>query len=90
MTTLKGTRTDKLPEKSGEYRFVRDEDDKSLSIWFRCPCGCNGVGRLPIQPHPSPSWAWDGNSDAPTLYPSVHNLSCGWHGWFRKGDWVSC
>lgn len=36
-----------------------------------------------------PNWAWDGNEDAPTLSPSIHNIGH-WHGFLRNGRFESC
>ena len=38
---------------------------------------------------PSPSWSWDGNTEKPTLSPSIHVIGF-WHGWLRSGRFVSC
>lgn len=32
-----------------------------------------------------PIWSWDGNREAPTITPSILNLSTGWHGFMRAG-----
>ena len=59
-------------------------------IAFRCPCGCGLESYLPIATSDNEDgWKWDGNADQPTLTPSVLNRSCGWHGYLRKGEWVS-
>ncbi|WP_119270843.1 DUF6527 family protein [Taklimakanibacter deserti] len=58
---------------------------------FCCPCGCGSVGPLRAgighKPSESPSWQFNGNYEAPTLYPSVHDVGH-WHGWLRDGLWV--
>ena len=33
----------------------------------------------------SPSWSWDGNDGAPTLYPSIKCSITGWHGYLNAG-----
>jgi hypothetical protein len=60
-------------------------------LWYRCPCGCRSQGFLAIRPaEPAhPSWAWDGNREAPTLEPSIHHVGH-WHGYLRAGVWESC
>lgn len=64
------------------------------AMWFRCPCGCGDIARIPvgrnIKPAISPSWAWNGSLTEPTLEPSVHQLNCGWHGYLRDGYWEAC
>lgn len=72
----------------------------AFEIWpdglaYVCPCGCKAVGFLPFKPCPSPSWAWDGNRERPTLTPSVHHMIgeppvTHWHGWLRAGVWEAC
>jgi hypothetical protein len=67
-------------------------------LFYVCPCGCTQVGYLPFKPKPSPSWAWDGNRAAPTLFPSIHHQitrtggarETHWHGWLRNGVFTSC
>lgn len=52
---------------------------------------------IPIRPIPDAgknvnsgaSWEWDGNEEAPTLTPSVHQIGH-WHGFIRAGRMVSC
>lgn len=36
-----------------------------------------------------PLWKWDGNTEKPTLSPSLH-LSGTWHGFLRSGRFESC
>ena len=33
------------------------------------------------------AWGWDGNTESPTLFPSVHTVGV-WHGWIRGGVMV--
>lgn len=37
--------------------------------------------------HCGAKWSWDGNEDAPTLYPSLHAVGT-WHGWCRAGELI--
>lgn len=64
------------------------------ALWFWCPCGCGALARITVGAGHKPTlhgptWHWDGNRHSPTLSPSVHQLSCGWHGWLRAGYWES-
>lgn len=70
------------------------EAGKPWARWYyACPCGCGASGAVRVQagtkPAKSPSWAWNGSYDAPTLTPSVYHIGH-WHGWLRNGVWESC
>ena len=76
--------------------MVEDIDDSTVAgaveiretgLAFRCPCGCERESWLPFRPEASPSWEWDGNREAPTLSPSVHNVGH-WHGFLKSGWWT--
>lgn len=59
---------------------------------YVCPCGCKAVSSIPIvRPgNTGEGWEWDGNEVLPTLKPSIfRHISCGWHGFLRKGEWVN-
>ncbi len=50
------------------------------------PCGGVLIGRT--KPGTvAPSWAWNGNLDAPSLTPSINcqKPGCGWHGYLTDG-----
>lgn len=81
-----------VPQAAGG--FVLEGDD---SLIYICPCGCQELralpiyrdGQTPLMPHPR--WRWDGNSDEPTLSPSIKHLDkCKWHGYLVKGVWEPC
>lgn len=77
----------------GAFEFYKSGDREYAGMIYCCPCGCGKTGALAFRPHPSPSWEWDGNMEAPTLSPSVHDISGGkthWHGYLRNGIWESC
>ena len=60
-------------------------------ITFICPCGCGQCCRLPLHTKtvPGPGWEWDGSREAPTLQPSIRDLShCYFHGHLRGGQWT--
>lgn len=58
---------------------------------YCCPCGCGNVGILRAaignKPNKGPSWIFNGNSDCPTLTPSINHIGH-WHGWLRDGFWI--
>lgn len=57
-------------------------------VAMRCPCGCGRESWLALGREDHPSWEWDGNRDAPTLWPSVAFKDGHWHGFLRAGMWV--
>lgn len=67
-----------------------------IALNIRCP-GCNVIDSLPLKPFGSRAF-WEiaaGDARQPetlTLSPSVHHdvPECGWHGYLRNGEWVSC
>lgn len=71
------------------FEFFSHKDREVAGMIYLCPCGCRRTGALHFRPHPSPSWEWDGNREAPTLSPSVHHVGH-WHGWLRAGIWETC
>lgn len=86
---------DKVKGKAGAFEYFRDGDRFPAGIIYCCPCGCGKTGALSFRPHPSPSWDWNGNMEAPVLSPSVHDVGH-WHGYLggqsgeHPGVWVSC
>lgn len=83
----------------GSVSFSRPEDDGDQWMAYVCPCGCGRLANLLVgngfKPEISPSWRWNGDTDAPVLSPSVHHVGH-WHGWLggsdgsQPGMWVSC
>lgn len=76
---------------AGAYHIQRRGDGTVGGFQFICPCGCGNESWLPVNREIGMGgWTWDGNSDAPTLTPSVFNagMPCRWHGWLRAGRWV--
>ena len=59
---------------------------------FRCPCGCDDVISLPMQPPHNPRWQLEKSaSGLPTLFPSIwRNKGCMSHFWVKEGDIVWC
>jgi len=71
----------------GDYRFLDDH------LIYQCPCGCGQVRSLPISQGPKRPhfWSWDGNTDLPTVAPSIRIVgSCKWHGFLQDGCWKPC
>lgn len=86
-----------LGQPPGSFKFYTKSEtrDQLRGMTFVCPCGCGVTGALPFHPlsgddikYQRDGWKWDGNVDAPTLEPSVHNRGH-WHGWLRAGVWES-
>lgn len=74
---------------AGAFEYFSSGDREIAGMIYACPCGCGRLVALDFRPHPSPSWEWDGNTEKPTLSPSVHDVGH-WHGWLRAGIWESC
>lgn len=69
-----------VTEPSGQGRF-----------WFVCP-GCKWISAIALRPvvDGSPqSWEFDGNTEAPTLRPSINHVGC-WHGFLTAGQFTAC
>ena len=99
--SVQGNHVDNISDcvKPGNFRYFtrsRDELDVIGGMLFRCPCGCNDLCSLNFDPNkPEKLWYWDGNHLNPTLTSSAHNdptkhpTNCGWHGFLKKGMWIS-
>ena len=82
---------DGIPSEPGEVaiRGVEVDGVHGHYCYFTCPRK-KGLCGVPIKPLSNPphnnGWNWDGNTDAPTLTPSVNCVGgCGWHGYIRAG-----
>jgi hypothetical protein len=73
-----------MPTNLDEFSW-RTYEDGRREFMFVCP-GNHGPSVIPIQPPHPKGWTWDGNEDKPTLNPSIHCMSCGWHGFMRNGE----
>lgn len=90
---IKANRKEKVAEcwsscNPGDYSYTKRKGLQGIfGMVFVCPCGCQAVASIPFHnaPEDEPKWNWDGDEDAPTLSPSLHNLNCGWHGFLRNG-----
>lgn len=77
--------------------FYLDTTPGKIEFWYCCPCGCGRVAPLRVGVNVKPdgsrdgraTWNWNGNTDKPTLTPSVHHVGH-WHGWLTDGEWKSC
>jgi hypothetical protein len=76
----------------GACRWARDEQSNVRNLAFACPCGCGYIGACPLSFHPEErGWVWCGDTDLPTLTPSIKMLSpCGWHGYLKRGVFEPC
>jgi hypothetical protein len=88
---------------AGHLKWVRNERGEIAGCHYGCPCGCGAVhgayfGNMPGHTHP---WSWDGNTESPTINPSLglnvsHRNEVGpdgryhWHGFLRNGVFEEC
>ena len=82
---------DDVRGKPGAFEFYKHGERYPAGMLFSCPCGCKLIASLAFRPaskEDRASWEWDGDIDAPTLSPSVHNVGH-WHGWLKNGVWES-
>jgi Family of unknown function (DUF6527) len=74
-----------LPEPSADGEHVL------RYLYVICPCGCGMFMHLPIRTGPKVdgAWQWDGNTEQPTLRPSIRDLGgCRFHGHLTSGVWT--
>lgn len=89
-------RVDRIDAHAVAGNFKISGSDGYARILYICPCGCGNWKDLAIFAHGTPkppivAWRWDGNCDAPTLDPSIRDLShCKWHGHLTAGAFVPC
>jgi len=78
----------------GRFMFAGNPGDQPTDLIFVCPCGCGVISSVTLSTSPrsdGPRWAWNGNSDSPTLTPSIRKLNgCLWHGFLTDGIFKSC
>lgn len=85
-----GIDTGKDPGSFQYFTRSIEEFDVIAGMVFICPCGCQSERSLNFEKHESPCWEWDGNHLNPTLTPSINGTTgCKWHGWLKKGQWIS-
>lgn len=86
---------------------VEQRKDVICGLIYKCPGGCGKEGYVAFKPpseddikYGRDTWTWDGNREAPTLSPSIHNHDViyegkklaeqptHWHGWLQNGFFV--
>ena len=74
---------------AGAFRLYENAGIKYLH--FLCPCGCGGLWGVSFAPS---RWTFDGNSEAPTVTPSIRafepsgdGTETHWHGCLTAGEW---
>jgi hypothetical protein len=75
-------------EKPGDFYFAEREGHEGICMILP---GDTWV-HVMIQKGPQGGhrvWGWDGNTEKPTLVPSIHALEH-WHGFMTNGQLVSC
>lgn len=81
------TRKAQVPAQPGDFCF----DDEHRHIYVCLP-GRTAPDAIPIQkgaPGGTRIWGWDGNTETPTLTPSIEDKGH-WHGFLRAGKLESC
>lgn len=75
----------------GQFIVVIHNERRYWTI-FRCPCGCEEVISLAMQPPHQPRWSLNVNKEnRPTLLPSIwRNTGCMSHFWVRNGAIIWC
>lgn len=72
---------------------IRTLADGSIIFTYVCPCGCGAVTFVGIEKDGdvrAASWRWDGNTESPTLSPSLQQHSaCRWHGFMQAGQFIN-
>jgi len=74
-------------ERPGDFCFSEEAD--IIYLWMP---GVSGPDAIRIQRGTAGGdrvWGWDGNTDKPTLTPSLHAVG-EWHGFLRSGKLESC
>jgi len=74
-------------EQCGDFYFA--DDFGFIYIWIPGMSGPDAIRIQRGQPGGPRIWGWDGNTETPTLTPSIHAPGQ-WHGWLRAGRLVSC
>jgi len=73
-------------EKPGDFCF--DESRTTLYVWYPETSAPDAIAISRSPSCDSRVWLWDGNEDAPSLYPSLGSWT--WHGWLNAGKLTSC
>lgn len=83
-------------QKPGHFIIEQDETPHGYRavLYYVCPGQQNCALRISTEGTQDrnkefggapPVWGWDGNTEQPTLNPSINCHHCGWHGWIQKG-----
>lgn len=72
----------------GDYTFRELNDEKFIVVWFPAPADLCSIRVQGAETPGRPTWTWNGNTEKPTLNPSV-NIVGAWHGWIREGELIT-
>lgn len=72
-----------------------------IGMTFKCPCGCAIECAVPfanpVDGGPADGRGWERTGDtfdvmtlSPSILRSKEKGGCGWHGWIRNGEVISC
>jgi oligoribonuclease NrnB/cAMP/cGMP phosphodiesterase (DHH superfamily) len=80
--------------KPGDWTFIVNEDNAYTHIVVYLPLDdpMQAIAALPIveMVDNHAMWRWDGNTESPTLTPSIlHHSKPEWHGWMTEGELIS-
>ena len=78
-------------ERQGQFEITEGQGGQRR-FWLVCPGPCKGLSPLALRPvsDGSPqSWEFNGNTEAPTLSPSIDHRGC-WHGFLINGEFQPC
>jgi hypothetical protein len=72
----------------GDIELRKYPDGKVAGYAYRC-LGCGKEDWLPVDDG-THGWTLSGQTDTPTLRPSILHLPCGWHGYLTDGVFSLC
>ncbi len=73
---------------SPRFEF-EDYGPNRKKLHFACPVREGHMCQVLLKPWPiqgAPTWNWDGNTEKPTLTPSINCGDCKWHGFITNGE----
>jgi hypothetical protein len=72
----------------GAYMFTHNAQGEITGIINKC-AGCGAMQPINLDPAAGrPLWTLECINPI-TIMPSIIHV-CGWHGWLKNGEWVSC
>lgn len=88
-TPVESLAADDVPPGAIQY-WLTHGSHKMGGFNFLCPCGCGTIGSVTFR-----LWSWNGNTDKPTITPSVDlqadddtgRARSHWHGRLCDGRW---